>query len=147
MNLTTQFRCNGSRAYLDWVNQFLQPAGPPPAWIGTDDDLGAAQNPRDFENWVTEHIAAGRSARITADFCRPWDSPSNPPPSSQRSASPGQGPTALTPGPARRTHARTRPARTSQTFQDAPTGPPTSVDTSKSAASTPPRAWSTTTTS
>ncbi len=79
INLTTQFRCNGSRAYLDWVNQLLQPAGPAPAWTGTDYDLDAAQNPHDFENWVTEHINAGRSARITAGFCWPWDSPSTPP--------------------------------------------------------------------
>ncbi|MET9320760.1 DNA/RNA helicase domain-containing protein [Streptomyces sp. NPDC003038] len=79
INLTTQFRCNGSRAYLDWVNQLLQPAGPAPAWTGTDYDLDAAQNPQDFEDWVTGHIAAGRSARITAGFCWPWDSPPTPP--------------------------------------------------------------------
>ncbi|WP_405543508.1 DUF2075 domain-containing protein [Streptomyces goshikiensis] len=79
INLTTQFRCNGSRAYLDWVNQLLQPAGPAPAWTGTDYDLDAAENPHDFENWVTGHITTGRSARITAGFCWPWDSPPTPP--------------------------------------------------------------------
>ncbi|WP_030732191.1 DNA/RNA helicase domain-containing protein [Streptomyces sp. NRRL S-237] len=78
-NLTTQFRCNGSRAYLDWVNQLLQPAGPAPMWTGSDYDLASARNPHDFESWVTDHIAAGRSARITAGFCWPWESPSTPP--------------------------------------------------------------------
>lgn len=79
INLTTQFRCNGSRAYLDWVNQLLQPVGQAPTWTGTDYDLDCAQNPHDFETWITEHIAAGRSARMTAGFCWPWESPSTPP--------------------------------------------------------------------
>ncbi|GAB2702704.1 DNA/RNA helicase domain-containing protein [Kitasatospora kifunensis] len=79
IELRTQFRCNGSQAYHHWIDQLLTPEGPTPAWQGADYDLALADDPDQFTNWVDAHIAAGETARITAGFCWPWDSPSTPP--------------------------------------------------------------------
>lgn len=79
IDLTTQFRCGGSRAYLDWIDALLTEDGQALTWQGTDYDLAIADNPAELEDWVTTHQHAGRSARITAGFCWPWDSPPTPP--------------------------------------------------------------------
>ena len=78
IDLTTQFRCNGSRAYLDWLDRLLEPEGPAPAWTGWDYDIDVARGPHEFDTWVSTRIANGHSARITAGFCWPWDYPSAP---------------------------------------------------------------------
>ncbi|MFF7638330.1 DNA/RNA helicase domain-containing protein [Kitasatospora sp. NPDC008050] len=79
IELSTQFRCNGSQAYHHWIDRLLAPSGPAPAWQGTDYDLALADDPDQFTHWVDTHIAAGDTARITAGFCWPWESPSTPP--------------------------------------------------------------------
>ncbi|MFC9614482.1 DNA/RNA helicase domain-containing protein [Streptomyces sp. NPDC056938] len=79
IDLTTQFRCGGSRTYLDWIDALLTEDGQAPVWQGTDYDLAIAGNPAELEDWVATHQRAGRSARITAGFCWSWDSPPAPP--------------------------------------------------------------------
>jgi hypothetical protein len=80
IDLVTQFRCGGSQAYRQWIDQFLMPQGPAPLWRGTDYDLAMAEDPEEFARWVASHDAAENcTARISAGFCWPWDSPASPP--------------------------------------------------------------------
>ncbi|WP_405969029.1 DUF2075 domain-containing protein [Streptomyces sp. NBC_00988] len=79
IDLTTQFRCSGSRAYLDFVDGLFAPDAAAPSWRGGDYDLALAGSPAALEDWVRSHHRQGHSARITAGFCWPWDSPPTPP--------------------------------------------------------------------
>lgn len=79
IDLVSQFRCNGSRAYQQWVDHLFQPEGPASAWEGSDYDLATATDPGQLEQWVAEHTRGGRTARVTAGFCWLWDSPPTPP--------------------------------------------------------------------
>ncbi|MBL1113589.1 DUF2075 domain-containing protein [Streptomyces sp. 110] len=79
VDLPTQFRCSGSRPYLDWVDALLSPEAHPPRWSGDDYDLALAENPAQLEEWITGHIRDGLSARITAGYCWRWNSPDVPP--------------------------------------------------------------------
>ncbi|MFE7927519.1 DNA/RNA helicase domain-containing protein [Streptomyces sp. NPDC057456] len=79
IDLVSQFRCNGSRAYQQWIDHLFRPEGTAPAWKGNDYDLAAAPDPEQLQHWIHQHIRAGRTARVTAGFCWPWDSPPTPP--------------------------------------------------------------------
>ncbi|WP_346165504.1 DNA/RNA helicase domain-containing protein [Streptomyces javensis] len=79
IDLTTQFRCNGSQAYQRWIDTLFSRNGTPQPWTGDEYDLAVADNPRQLEAWTAAHIHNGRSARITAGFCWPWKSPERPP--------------------------------------------------------------------
>ncbi|MEU5162624.1 DNA/RNA helicase domain-containing protein [Streptomyces sp. NPDC020875] len=72
IDLTTQFRCNGSQAYLRWVDQLFQPDGTAAPWEGSDYDLALADDPEQFSRWVETHVSSGPTARITAGFCWHW---------------------------------------------------------------------------
>lgn len=72
VSLTTQFRCNGSLAYLRWIDQLFYPTGSTPAWEGTDYDVAVASDPEQLTAWVETHVREGITARITAGFCWPW---------------------------------------------------------------------------
>ncbi|MFD5635759.1 DNA/RNA helicase domain-containing protein [Streptomyces sp. NPDC127077] len=78
-DLTTQFRCNGSRAYQQWINHLFCPEGDAPAWTGTDYDAALSHNPDQFTDWINTHTQAGHTARITAGYCWSWESPDTPP--------------------------------------------------------------------
>ncbi|MER6280276.1 DNA/RNA helicase domain-containing protein [Streptomyces sp900105245] len=79
IDLVSQFRCNGSRAYQQWVDHLFRPEGTALAWDASDYDLGVAADPEQLDHWVTEHTQRGQVARVTAGFCWPWDSPPTPP--------------------------------------------------------------------
>ncbi|MEU7239028.1 DNA/RNA helicase domain-containing protein [Streptomyces sparsogenes] len=79
IDLPTQFRCSGSRAYMDWLDALFSPGGHPPRWAGADYDLALADSPVQLEEWVAGHIRREHSARITAGYCWPWDSSPEPP--------------------------------------------------------------------
>ncbi|WP_262701881.1 MULTISPECIES: DNA/RNA helicase domain-containing protein [Streptomyces] len=79
IDLTTQFRCNGSQAYQRWIDTLFSRNGTPQPWTSGEYDLAAADNPRQLEAWTAAHIHNDRSARITAGFCWPWKSPERPP--------------------------------------------------------------------
>jgi hypothetical protein len=79
IDLTTQFRCAGSQAYLRWVDDVFSQEGSPSPWCGRDYDLALAESPPELEAWTDAHVARGSSARIAAGFCWPWNSPTKPP--------------------------------------------------------------------
>lgn len=79
IDLTVQFRCAGSQVYLHWIDDLFAQEGSPSLWLGEDYDLTLAESPLDLETWTNDHIARGRSARIAAGFCWPWNSPTKPP--------------------------------------------------------------------
>lgn len=79
IDLVSQFRCNGSHAYQQWIDDLFRPASPASVWEGSDYDLAVADDPEQLEHWVADHIRSGRTARMTAGFCWPWDSPPTPP--------------------------------------------------------------------
>ncbi|WP_055566984.1 DNA/RNA helicase domain-containing protein [Streptomyces atriruber] len=79
IDLVSQFRCNGSRAYQQWVDHLFWPEGAASVWEGGDYDLAVSADPERLDYWVAEHIRGGRTARVTAGFCWPWDSPPTPP--------------------------------------------------------------------
>lgn len=57
----------------------LQAHGPASSWDSDDYDLALAAHPEQLDHWVGAHIRNGTTARITAGFCWPWDSPPTPP--------------------------------------------------------------------
>ncbi|WP_327181239.1 DNA/RNA helicase domain-containing protein [Streptomyces sp. NBC_01334] len=79
IDLVSRFRCNGSRAYQQWVDHLFQSEGVASAWEGSDYDLAVAADPERLEHWIAEHTRGGRTPRVTAGFCWSWDS-SPPPP-------------------------------------------------------------------
>ncbi|MFI2607568.1 DNA/RNA helicase domain-containing protein [Kitasatospora sp. NPDC018619] len=79
VDLETQFRCNGSQAYHQWADLLFSPAGATRPWDGGNYDLAVAEDPEALASWVDDHTAQGRSARITAGFCWPWEAGAVPP--------------------------------------------------------------------
>lgn len=77
VELDAQFRCGGSKLYVDWVERLLglQPGGAG-AWGGDDGfEVRVAESPREMEFALEAHLAKGYSARIAAGFCWPWSEP------------------------------------------------------------------------
>ncbi|MCY0955285.1 DNA/RNA helicase domain-containing protein [Streptomyces sp. H27-S2] len=69
--LTGSFRCRGSKAYTDWVEDLLY--GRPAPWTGQAGyDLGLCTDPFGLQEGVERATAAGDTARITAGFCWKW---------------------------------------------------------------------------
>lgn len=73
-----QFRCGGSRGYVEWVDRLL---GLDPAELaaapGRSDwegrfDLKLARDPFELEAGLRAQAAAGRSVRLLASYARPW---------------------------------------------------------------------------
>ena len=79
IDLASQFRCNGSRTYLKWVDELFNPTGRAPAWHGADYDLAVARDPDSFTGWVESLVRAGSIARIAAGYCWPWTPKQKPP--------------------------------------------------------------------
>ncbi|RDK03956.1 DUF2075 domain-containing protein [Paraburkholderia lacunae] len=75
--LEAQFRCNGSDAFVRWINTML----------GIDDrprfewndhgafDFRIFQSPEALENAIKDKVQAGATGRLTAGFCWPWSDP------------------------------------------------------------------------
>lgn len=77
INLSGQFRCMGSEAYIQWVERLLDllPGGAVP-WDADDSfQLHVAVSPADMEHWVRVKHGQGYTARIAAGFCWPWSDP------------------------------------------------------------------------
>lgn len=77
IDLTGQFRCMGSEAYVQWVERFLGllPGGPV-EWEADDDfELAVAESPSTMEQWVRKKHGQRYTARIAAGFCWPWSDP------------------------------------------------------------------------
>lgn len=72
--LETQFRCQGSDAFVNWVNNTLGIRRTANA-IWTDDenfDFRVLGSPDEVEALIREKAKEGHSARMAAGFCWPW---------------------------------------------------------------------------
>jgi hypothetical protein len=77
VSLDDQFRCGGSRAYVDWVHRLLGlvPGGPQP-WTGDDAfTVSVFESPAELEGWLSDRAGQGYGARLTAGYCWRWSDP------------------------------------------------------------------------
>ncbi|MBM3898380.1 MAG: DUF2075 domain-containing protein [Thaumarchaeota archaeon] len=75
--LEAQFRCNGSEAFVNWVNNTL---GIRPTanviWNQHEEfDLRIFNAPEDLEKAIREKVQAGYTGRVMAGFCWEWSNP------------------------------------------------------------------------
>lgn len=71
--LTSQFRCNGSDNYMDWLEQVLYNKPVTAVFHKEDFDLRVFDNPQDlYDLIVAQNAIHGQTARIMAGFCWPW---------------------------------------------------------------------------
>ena len=75
--LETQFRCGGSEAFIGWVENTLGIARTPYTLWETDEDFefDVVDSPRELQALINQKAAAGNSARLVAGFCWPWSNP------------------------------------------------------------------------
>ncbi|MCQ4619586.1 DUF2075 domain-containing protein [Corynebacterium sp. CCUG 59401] len=76
IQLGEQFRCGGSAAYVEWVEQILGLTKYDPAEAALADDESFAvevvDSPWEMERVLRDKDADGYTARMTAGFCWPW---------------------------------------------------------------------------
>jgi hypothetical protein len=77
LELDAQFRCNGCRGYIEWVDNLMSPepvaAG---AWLNAGDyDLRLFDSPDQMETAIVNQMNEGVSARLVAGFCWQWSDP------------------------------------------------------------------------
>ena len=71
--LKSQFRCNGSDNYLDWIEQVLYNKEVTSSFNTEDFDLQLFDDPQEMYNRLVEqNEKPGQTARIMAGFCWPW---------------------------------------------------------------------------
>jgi hypothetical protein len=76
-DLNTQFRCNGCREYIEWVDYLLGFSDrEPDGWSGTY-QVRLAGSPEVLEAMKDTALASGASARLVAGFCWKWCAPNN----------------------------------------------------------------------
>lgn len=75
--LEAQFRCNGSDAFVNWVNNTLGIKRTANViWDQHEEfDLRIFDTPRDLENAIREKVHGGQTGRVTAGFCWQWSNP------------------------------------------------------------------------
>jgi hypothetical protein len=75
--LRTQFRCAGSEAFIDWVDQLLEIRKTGTVEFPDDDrfDFQILDSPLDVEAAVRHQVQNGASARMSAGFCWRWSDP------------------------------------------------------------------------
>lgn len=75
--LEAQFRCNGSDAFVNWVNNTLGIKRTANAiWDQHEEfDLRIFDTPRDLESAIREKVQGGHTGRVTAGFCWEWSNP------------------------------------------------------------------------
>lgn len=75
--LDVQFRCSGSEAFVNWVNNTLairRTANP--IWTGEDEfDFRIIESPEKLEELIIKRNEQDYTARLTAGFCWPWSKP------------------------------------------------------------------------
>lgn len=80
IELKDQFRCGGSAAYIEWVEQILGLTAGDPAEAALPEDeqfeVSVVESPAEMERLLRQKEAAGFTARISAGFCWPWSDPS-----------------------------------------------------------------------
>jgi uncharacterized protein len=75
--LEAQFRCNGSDAFVNWVNNTLGIKRTANViWDQHEEfDLKVFDSPEDLENAIRTKVKAGYTGRVSAGFCWPWSNP------------------------------------------------------------------------
>lgn len=71
--LTSQFRCNGSDNYMDWMEQVLYNKPITSSFHTEDFDLKIFSDPQTmYDALVEQNNKQGQTARLMAGFCWPW---------------------------------------------------------------------------
>lgn len=71
--LTSQFRCNGSDNYMDWLEQVLYNKPITSSFQPEDFDLKIFADPQTmYDALVEQNNKPGQTARLMAGFCWPW---------------------------------------------------------------------------
>lgn len=71
--LTSQFRCNGSDNYMDWLEQVLYNRPIKSSFKPDDFDLNIFDDPQDmYDALVEQNNKPEQTARLMAGFCWPW---------------------------------------------------------------------------
>lgn len=71
--LTSQFRCNGSDNYMDWLEQVLYNKPITSSFQPEDFDLKIFTDPQYmYDALVEQNNKSGQTARLMAGFCWPW---------------------------------------------------------------------------
>ncbi|MGW0571942.1 DNA/RNA helicase domain-containing protein [Streptomyces tauricus] len=77
VDLNSQFRCGGSRAYETWVLRLLGlvPGGPIQWQPEENFELLVARSPQGMEDHLRDRQEFGHTSRMTAGFCWRWSDP------------------------------------------------------------------------
>ena len=76
-DLTAQFRCNGSDAFINWVNHTFQiDVTANPFWEASNPyEFKIFNSPIELENAIHAKVKEGATARMSAGFCWKWSDP------------------------------------------------------------------------
>lgn len=78
LELTSQFRCNGSNGYLSWLDNSLQIRETANAFLDPlDYDFRIMKSPTELFNLIREKNKARNKARMVAGYCWDWISKKN----------------------------------------------------------------------
>ncbi|MDP1854150.1 MAG: DUF2075 domain-containing protein [Candidatus Omnitrophota bacterium] len=77
--LEAQFRCNGSDAFVNWINNTLGIKKTANViWDQHEEfDLKIFSNPFELENVIKQKVKEGSTGRVTAGFCWDWSMPND----------------------------------------------------------------------
>ena len=77
--LEAQFRCNGSDAFVNWINNTLGIKRTANViWDQFEEfDFKIFSSPEELENAIKEKVEAGYTGRVTAGFCWSWSDPNS----------------------------------------------------------------------
>jgi uncharacterized protein len=77
--LTSQFRCAGSREYMDWLDHTLGLGGDATASLANSEfDFQIFDSPSDMRSFITEKNAHNNKSRLLAGYCWDWVSKKDP---------------------------------------------------------------------
>lgn len=75
MELSSQFRCNGSDGYLAWLDDVLQIRDTANAVLDPDDyDFRIVDSPNQLRDLIFEKNRINNKARLVAGYCWDWES-------------------------------------------------------------------------
>ncbi|WP_175192165.1 DNA/RNA helicase domain-containing protein [Achromobacter deleyi] len=79
LELTSQFRCNGSEGYLAWLDNTLEirPTANP-VLDPTDYDFRVFDSPTEMHGLIAAKNQLNNRSRVVAGYCWPWPSKKNP---------------------------------------------------------------------
>ncbi len=77
--LEVQFRCNGSEAFINWINNTLGIERTAHGiWdLHEEFDFKIMDSPMELENAIREKVGEGFTGRVTAGFCWDWSHPND----------------------------------------------------------------------